>query len=194
MSDREHKVLSAEKEPSLSCATRLCVDPIDADKLVDIGRRTFIETFGHLYSAENLNAFLEKSHTRTVYESLINRDDCAVWIVEAADQTPVGYASVGPCDLPVPNMPESAGELQRLYMLKETQGGGVGSRLFKTALDWLEARYRYIYLSVYAHNHGAQRLYERAGFRKILDYSFMVGNHPDPEWVMEKRNDAGSLN
>ena len=37
--------------------------PADVDALSELGRVTFIEAFGHLYSPEDLAAFLEDSHS-----------------------------------------------------------------------------------------------------------------------------------
>ncbi|WP_425407924.1 N-acetyltransferase family protein [Hyphococcus sp.] len=160
--------------------------PNDAETLSRIGKSTFIETFGHLYKRDDLNAFLEKSHDRSVYEKLIADPQSQAWLVEQGGET-IGYASVGPCDLPAPDMPENSGELQRLYLLEKAQGGGTGAKLLQLALDWLDERFDHVYLSVYAENTGAQKLYQRCGFEKIADYFFMVGAHPDPEWIMKRR-------
>lgn len=151
-----------------------------------LGTTTFVETFGHLYKEEDLSAFLEKSHSERAYEALLNDSACAVWIAEQ-DGAPAGYAVAGPCTLPVPDMPARAGELGRLYLLKDSQGSGLGGRMLAIALDWLEAHFEHVYLSVYAENYGAHRLYARHGFEKVCDYFYMVGEHADPEWIMERR-------
>ncbi len=158
----------------------------DAGALAAIGARTFIETFGHLYDPADLDAFLAEKHSVATNERLLADPAFALWLLEAGRE-PVGYAVAGPCRLPAPNMPETAGELARLYVSKEAQGGGLGGRLLEEALDWMRARFHPIYLSVYAENHGAQRLYARHGFRKIHEYEYMVGAHADPEWIMELR-------
>ena len=167
-------------------ATIRIAAPPDAAAIAELGARTFSDTFGHQYHPSDLRKFLEKSHAQAVYERLLANPSCRIWIAEAPSGEIVGYASVGPCDLPVPNMPRNAGELQRFYLLKPYQGAGLGSQLLSRALDWLEARFDHIYLSVYAENHGAQRLYERYGFQKVHDYFYMVGDHPDPEWIMKR--------
>ncbi|MEQ8178714.1 MAG: GNAT family N-acetyltransferase [Amphiplicatus sp.] len=158
----------------------------DAKTVSTLGTTTFVETFGHLYREEDLSAFLEKSHSAGTYETLLNDAAWAIWIAEQ-DGVPFGYSVAGPCTLPVPDMPESAGELSRLYLLKQSQGSGEGGRLLKVTLDWLEERFKHVYLSVYSENYGAQRLYARHGFEKICDYFYMVGEHADPEWIMERR-------
>jgi ribosomal protein S18 acetylase RimI-like enzyme len=44
-----------------------------------------------------------------------------------------------------------------------------------------------IQLSVWSGNDGAQRFYERYGFRKIADIDFWVGRHRDDEFLYELR-------
>lgn len=157
----------------------------EAHVLAEIGASTFIDTFGHLYREEDLSAFLKKNHSRAAYDDLLADEFCSVWVAEDAEGRAVAYAVAGPCTLPVPDKPENAGELSRLYLAKEAQGAGLGEEMARLALAWLEARFGRIYLSVYAENVRAQRLYERLGFVKIHDYFYMVGEHADPEWIME---------
>lgn len=163
--------------------------PGDADTLARLGAATFTETFGHLYKEEDLAAFLEKSHSRAAYEAILADPAAAAWLAVTDAGEAAGYAVAGPCSLPVPDMPENSGELARLYLLKEHQGGGLGARMAETALAWLNAHFEHVYLSVYAENVRAQRLYRRLGFVKIHDYFYMVGDHADPEWIMEQRGE-----
>ncbi len=157
----------------------------DAAMLTALGAETFTATFGHLYSRENLEKFLRKGHSVDIYQRLARDPACALWIAEDAGGAAVGYAAAGPCTLPVPDLPEKSGELAKLYLLKEAQGAGLGPRLLEAALDFLKGRFAHIYLSVYRDNKVAQRLYQRYGFVKIHDYFYMVGDHADPEWIME---------
>ena len=162
---------------------RMITDPREALTVADIGVRTFTETFGHLYAKADLDQFLTTSHTPDVYTRLIRDEAYAVWLFSRGP-VPAGYCVAGPCTLPVPDCPDGAGELARLYILQGHQGEGRGRALLETALDWLGARFDPVYLSVYAENVGAQRLYARYGFRKVHVYHYMVGTHADPEWIM----------
>ncbi|MFZ5616728.1 MAG: GNAT family N-acetyltransferase [Pseudomonadota bacterium] len=160
----------------------------DAPTLAELGAETFVATFGHLYDARDLKAFLEKNHSQIVYEELLKDPEYGLWIAESEEGEAIGYAVAGPCSLPVPDMPPNSGELARLYLKKGVQGGGLGARLLEVALEFLRDRFAHIYLSVYAENFVAQKLYQRFGFVKIHDYFYMVGEHADPEWIMELKN------
>lgn len=161
--------------------------PDDEARLALLGADTFVATFGHLYSRENLEKFLEKNHSGRAYRALLHDPAYATWIADTRAGAPVGYAVAGPCTLPVPDMPANSGELVRLYLLNEAKGAGLGARLLDTALEFLRERFAHVYLSVYRDNSVAQRLYERFGFVKVHDYFYMVGDHADPEYIMELR-------
>lgn len=156
----------------------------EAEALAALGAATFTATFGHLYSQANLEKFLAKNHSPAAYRDLLADADSAVWIAEDAGEK-VGYAVAGPCTLPVPDMAPNSGELGRLYLVKRAQGTGLGKRLLDVALEFLRRSYSRVYLSVYRENFVAQRIYSRVGFRIIHDYFYMVGDHADPEFIME---------
>lgn len=158
----------------------------DATSLSRLGGKTFTETFGSMYSAEDLSLFLEQGHSEEVYRRVLSDPRSRVWIAEETTAL-VGFLSAGPCDLPVPDKPDSAGEIQRFYLLNDWQGHGTGGELFGLAMEFLKGSFDHIYLSVYAENYGAQRFYERQGFVKIHAYHYMVGNQADPEFIMEWR-------
>jgi diamine N-acetyltransferase len=160
----------------------------DAETLAYLGQETFRESFGHLYTPENLQRFLAESHSAQIKEQEINDERNLVLIAEHGD-TPVGYAKARPCELPVPNMPQNAYELQRLYLLQAYTGQGTGSALMEECmLFFRERKASAVYLSVYSGNAGAQRLYAKRGFHKVGDYHFMVGEHADDEWILQLRN------
>lgn len=159
---------------------------ITADALSKIARQTFIDSFGHLYSSADLEMFLAESHAPANYEALLTDCDTGIWIArETTNSDLIGYLVAGPCHLPVENMPPSSGELMRFYIEKSFQGAGLGKKMLEIALAWLAAHFDHIYLSVYAPNVGAQRLYARYGFAKVQAYHFMVGNHADPEFIFK---------
>lgn len=169
---------------------RLCEDINDADALAAISAQTFSETFGQLYARENLEKFLREKHSPEVYRELLADEAHALWLAEEGGVA-IGYLVAGPCSLPVPDMPENSGELMRFYILKTHQGAGLGGRMLAPALDWLDDNFDHVYLSVYAENFGAQRLYARCGFEKVHDYHYMVGDHADPEFIMKRFSKAG---
>jgi GNAT superfamily N-acetyltransferase len=161
-------------------------EPDDAALLAALGARTFTETFGHLYPPEDLAAFLAGSHSPERLAAYLADPGAAAWILEAKGE-PIGYALVGPCDLPHPQVTAACGELKRLYVLADHRGGGRGGRLLEAALAWLEAQGRRpIWIGVWSENFGAQKLYGRLGFEKVGEYEFPVGRARDREFILRR--------
>ena len=162
--------------------------PDDADALYGLALRTWVDTWAHTYHPRDLGSYLSTKMSPQSVRGWLTDTESATWFAESRG-VPIGYVSAGPCTLPVPDRSPRAGELVRLYVVREAHGGGAGRRLLETALAWLDARYAPVYLSVWSENYGAQRLYERAGFRKAHEYKYVVGAQADDEWIMERRND-----
>lgn len=159
----------------------------DLDQLTELGRETFSQTFGALYSAEDLSSFLDASHSPDLYRDWLSDPAVDLWILEDEAATAVGYAMLRPCHLPVDPMPPGALELSRIYLLAHAQGGGRGSALLNTVLERVEERGRpALFLSVFSGNTGAQRLYARHGFRHVGEYLFEVGEQRDREFIWRR--------
>lgn len=154
----------------------------DADTLANIGARSFTETFGHLYSAENLAAFLA-NHRPDRWAAELADPAFAITLAYVGGQL-AGYAKLGPPSLPFDPQGVPA-ELRQLYILSPWQGAGVAARLMEHVIAQARARDAdELFLSVFVDNHRAQRFYARYGFERVGSYAFMVGDHADEDHVM----------
>jgi GNAT superfamily N-acetyltransferase len=158
--------------------------PADAATLDRIFDTTFCDTFGHLYRAEDLNAFLSSFGVADWAAQL--GDPAFACRIAEADGDPVAYVKLGPLKLPI----EANGPallLDQFYVIKDHQGAGIAQELMRWTLE--EARRRgaeRLYLTVYVDNHRAQRFYDRYGFEAVGRYDFMVGSHADEDIIMMK--------
>ena len=159
----------------------------DAEALSEIGARTFTETFGHLYPADDLALFLAEAYGLEATRKTLADPAKAAWLVEVEDAV-IGYAEAGPCSLPHPDVTPACGELKRFYFLKTCQNRGLGKPLFALTLAWLLRNGpRDVWIGVWSENFGAQRFYGRAGFEKIGEYGFRVGATVDHEFILRRR-------
>ena len=154
----------------------------DLPTIDDVFRVSFCDTFAHLYSAEDLAAFLNQ-FTPDAWQA--EHDDPAFAFQVGEQDGVVGYAKLGPNKLPFID-PEGAIELKQLYLLKRAHGTGLGRQL----MDWVvaEARRRAavrLVLSVWENNHRAQAFYQRYGFADRGPYEFMVGKQADRDRIWE---------
>jgi GNAT superfamily N-acetyltransferase len=156
--------------------------PADAAALAELGRRSFTETFGHLYTPENLAAFL-KTHSEEGWRAELSDPRFQVRLVEA-DGEAAAYAKLGPPSLPFEPRGPSI-ELRQFYVLAPWQGQGISVQLMEWVIERAHASgARDLYLSVFVDNHRARRFYARYGFEFVGTYAFMVGSHADEDHVM----------
>jgi ribosomal protein S18 acetylase RimI-like enzyme len=159
--------------------------PADGAELATMAKRVFTDTFGSLYRASDLAAFLDRAFGVDGLPSQI--EDAAFDIRLAThEERIVGFAKLGPNALPFPDAEStSAVELYQLYVLGAYHGDGIGPAL----MDWAIARARArgaetLALSVYVDNHRAQAFYRRYGFVDVGRYDFPVGEHVDEDRLM----------
>lgn len=162
--------------------------PEDAPALSDLGRFSFVDAFGHLYSADNLNRFLEQAYSQTAVEAELANPERLFRIAEQ-DGRMIGFCKIGfDVTLDHDSQGRRVMELKQLYLRGAETGSGIGAAMMAWALDEARARgFDDVILSVWSQNHGAQRFYARHGFEKIGDTIFMVGDHRDEEYLMGLR-------
>ena len=159
-------------------------NPEDAAQIADLGRQTFSETFGAVYSKADLDAYL------STYFSVerVGRDLEDEQIDYRVAQTPanlVGYAKIGPATLPGRVANENVLQLHRLYVRETRQGVGVGGILLSWAIDRASERgAEELCLGVWSNNQHAISVYENRGFEPEGLCDIQVGKTTDRELVM----------
>ncbi len=79
--------------------------------------------------------------------------------------------------------------MRRVYVAESAQGQGIGHQLLDAALALPRVRNaRNLYLDVWEHNLGAQRLYRRYGFKVIAErrYESASGTLEDTDYHMRR--------
>lgn len=156
----------------------------DAAAIGRLGRDSFTAKFGHLYAPEDLAAFLAQVYDEAVVAGEIGDGRHLHQLAWDGD------ALIAFCKLGLESQfghPAEHGrqiDLKQLYADPRRTGEGVGRRLTEWAIAEARARgYGEMLLSVWSGNDGAQRFYQRLGFRHVADIDFWVGNHRDDEFL-----------
>jgi ribosomal protein S18 acetylase RimI-like enzyme len=156
--------------------------PKDAEALAELGRRSFVETFGHLYAAEDLAAFLA-THSADSWAQELADPAFAIRIGEV-DGSAVAYAKLGPPKLPFEPRGQAV-ELRQFYVLSEWHGSGAAGELMRWVLETARRRGGDdLYLSVFVENARARAFYAKYGFVEEGRCAFMVGDQADEDIVM----------
>lgn len=162
----------------------------DTAALAKLGRESFCAAFAHLYDPNDLTAFLNEVYTEKTVAAEIAGPECIHQLAE--DESGL----IGYCKMRVPSWYEDDSDaknpiaLGQLYTAPGKTGMGIGAALMDWALALSrEGGHDAVQLSVWSENLGAQRFYERYGFKKIADIDFYVGDHRDDEFLYELRLD-----
>jgi ribosomal protein S18 acetylase RimI-like enzyme len=160
----------------------------DVPALATLARDSFVAAFGELYRPEDLALFLGEWRTEKAYRDALAEPAKRVQLA-LLDGEPAAYAFIvlgdGMAERPEPR-PERPVFLSQLYCAAHATGRGLGAALIEWAIG--EARAwgaDALQLSVFSENCGAQRFYQRYGFRKVADIDFWVGNQRDDEFLYE---------
>lgn len=156
--------------------------PADAPVIAAIYLETFLDTFGHLYTDANRDAFLADKRPEDFAAQIV--DPAYMVSLAEADGAVVGFIKLGPNTMPG-EVPEACIELHQLYLRPAAKGTGAGAAL----MDWglAEARrqgFRAMQLSVFIDNHRARAFYDRYGFVEVGKNPYQVGDQIDDDRVM----------
>ena len=164
------------------------IEPCDIEALSALAKRTFTDTFGHLYPPEHLQAFLTASYDAHVLEVEIAAPD-QFWRMAWDGDQAVAYLQACPVSLPHPEADGARqGEIKRLYVDTAQHGRGLGKQFLTLGLDYLTERYGDApqWIGVWSGNLKAQAIYRARGFEKVGEYGFEVGETTDLEFILRK--------
>ena len=159
--------------------------PADAAKLSLVGGASFLESFANDHPGDDLVAHVAEGHSVAAYAAWLADPAYALWIIEEAFGSPIGYAMLGPATLP--DAATGDLELKRIYILYRWHGGGQGKTLFAAVQDEAKRRgARRLILAVYTANTQAQAFYARQGMTVIGMTRFMIGSTGFDDLVMAR--------
>jgi len=153
--------------------------------IASIGRNAFRDAFGPLFHArEDLFEYLEYTYD-PVKLAMSLRKKNNVYLLAQVNGEVAGFAKIKRQSLNHEIESVAQTELQKLYVLTERQGAGIGSALIREVKDLAhEIAPDDIWLDTLITNHKAIRLYEENGFRKIGKHFFKIGSQTFEYHVM----------
>lgn len=149
----------------------------DAAVVALLGRITFSETFGSLFRdhQDDLHAYLDATFGVAKIERSLGKPENAYWL--AFNQgLPVGYAKLKHPS-PVVSLPQDdVAQLQKLYVLRDFLGQGIGRPLLQAVLDRAAAvQAAAVWLAVLRANRRAIHFYEGQDFTALGDDMYTIG-------------------
>jgi hypothetical protein len=150
--------------------------PEDAAIIALLGRITFTESFGNLFSVHSdLQEYYSETFSVQKIKTSLQKEENVYWLA-FADDLPVGYAKLKLHSTTPFLQDDNTCQLQKIYVLKDFLSLKIGLALQTILLDKAKAsNCNYIWLSVYKENERAINFYLKNGFDKIGDHNFSIG-------------------
>lgn len=158
-------------------------DILDLQKIY---RQTFFETFSEQNSEENMRIFLDKAYSEEKLKSEIE-DKESETLLAVENQKILGVLKINTGNAETESGFQNSLEIQRIYVLKEAKGLGIGTAFMNLAEKKArELGVSFIWLGVWEKNFPAQKFYTDKGFRKFSEHDFVLGDDVQTDFLMRK--------
>ncbi|TCP96219.1 spermine/spermidine N-acetyltransferase [Cricetibacter osteomyelitidis] len=157
----------------------------DLPALQQISRQTFFDTFKDANTESNMQQYLDKTYATAQLMQELSDPNMAFYFAEIGDQ-PVGYLKLNFATAQTELQDESAVEIERIYVLHNYHGKGIGQQLYEFAVQTANRKNAdYLWLGVWENNHNALRFYEKNGFVPFDKHIFKLGNDEQTDIMMK---------
>jgi ribosomal protein S18 acetylase RimI-like enzyme len=178
---------ATRKKDAAAFTIRVAI-PEDAISVQHIGSTVFTTTFGYSMPGEDLKTYLETAYSlKSVLEDIKSPLKTVIVACNPLNQI-IGFVTLteGTAEECIRSAPSPI-ELQRLYVDSTAQGQGVGGALMRFAEGNARSRgFRTCWLGVWEENYKAQKVYERAGYTKVGEHDFVMGEERQTDWILVK--------
>ncbi|MFC2089304.1 GNAT family N-acetyltransferase [Bacteroidota bacterium] len=153
-------------------------------ELVEIAINTFTETFFETNLAEDIENYNARCFTADQFRKEMLDPDSGFYFATFKERI-AGYLKVNTGDAQTEPKEEDGLEVERIYVLAEYHGKGVGPALMDFAIEMgKDLGKSYLWLGVWEHNQRAQRFYSKYGMEVFDDHIFMLGDTPQRDLLM----------
>ncbi len=156
---------------------QLSIKPLtlsDLPTLRDISISTFVETFAHLNSEENMRKYLEECLSLTKLTEEFNTEGSEFFFALMGEEV-IGYLKINTGKAQTEPV-ENALEIERIYIKKEYQGIKAGKFLLDHAFRSAQEKgLMTVWLGVWEKNTKAIGFYESHCFTRFGQHIFMLG-------------------
>lgn len=158
----------------------------DVDTLVSLGIKTFRDSFDEFNTPENMILYINKTFTKKIIEQEMKQPG-TVFFLAFDGRKAAGYAKMKASAAPEEIKDTAVLEIERLYAHKEYLGKRVGYMLMQTCLAFARKKgCQTLWLGVWENNARAISFYEKNGFVRFGQHTFMLGNDSQTDWLMKK--------
>ena len=158
---------------------------VDIEKLQNIGRQTFYETFAEANTEADMQRYLTENFSATKLKAELINPDSEFYFASISKKV-VGYLKINIGQAQTELEVNNALEIERIYVLKEFHGKQVGQVLYNKVMQ-VAKRHNVdnLWLGVWEENPRAIRFYKKNGFVEFDKHIFKLGNDEQIDIMMK---------
>jgi ribosomal protein S18 acetylase RimI-like enzyme len=158
----------------------------DAELLVELGCKTFYDTYHEQNTVDDMEQYLSANFTlQHIKEEILDASN-DFYVAEKKEEV-TGYIKISESATPKEISHLKSLEIAKIYTLKNVHGKGVGTLLLHKAFEIAKQREKdAVWLCVWQKNDKAIRFYKKHGFVIIAKASFVLGTDVQDDWIMAK--------
>jgi len=157
----------------------------EIDKLQEIGRQTFYETFAGSNTEDDMKKYLDESFSEIKLTTEL-KDTNSEFYFATLDNKVIGYLKLNFGQSQTELKDDKALEIERIYVPKEFHGKKVGQILYDKALQIARQKnVDYVWLGVWEENLRAISFYKKNGFVEFDKHVFKLGNDVQTDIMMK---------
>lgn len=158
---------------------RLLIEKVKVEsleKLRTISIATFVDAFGAVNSPENMKDYLDRSFSAPHLLKELEAEGSYFYFAKFAGRT-IGYLKLNIGKMQTDMRSENGMEIERIYVVSDMQGKGVGGRLIDFSLAKARDFSRdFVWLGVWDRNFSAIDFYKKKGFVQTGAHPFYLGS------------------
>ncbi len=156
----------------------------DSETLLSFAKASFINTYAHLNTPENMAIYLENNFTIEKIKTEL-ADTKNIFTGIFLNDTLVGYTKLRSNNYDNIKQNKSALELERIYVAKNLQGLKIGQKLIEQCLAYSQKNnYSELWLGVWEYNEKAIAFYKKMGFEIFSSHIFLLGTDEQNDLLM----------
>lgn len=153
-------------------------------ELLEVSRTTFIDTYSSRNTAENMEEYIRINFNRKKLETEL-ADINSEFIFAEVQHRIVGYLKLNFKTSQTEPLDPAAAEIERIYVLSEFKGKGIGKSLFQEAVLLSENRNaKFLWLGVWEENQMAIEFYKKQGMTIFDKHIFQLGEDKQTDLMM----------
>jgi ribosomal protein S18 acetylase RimI-like enzyme len=156
----------------------------EINQLAELGKTTFEEAFSESNDPDDMQLYLQQSFNQEKIKNEFNTENSAFYFAEKNKEI-AGYLKINLKDAQNEDFKQDWMEIERVYVLRNFQGQGIGKSLIDFALELAQKRnLKFAWLGVWENNLPAIFFYKKLGFESFSKHTFVLGKDPQTDILM----------